>query len=165
MSNLILDGYNLIGIQHDNVEAERLRLVEALIEYRARSGHDITVVFDGWRGGGARASHQRQGGITVVYSPLGQKADELIIKMLGPHPEQVIVVSSDREVQDRAWGAGSVPVDSERFLHALNRYEPCDGEYMDEDDEDGQYQSHNRKGSAWKPSRRQKAIERALKKL
>ena len=73
--NIIIDGYNLIGIHHGSVQAERERLIEQLVAYHRRKGHGITLVFDGWKGGPGRESRSMTGGITVIYSGLGEKAD------------------------------------------------------------------------------------------
>lgn len=176
MAEIMIDGYNLIGIQHGNIEAERARLVEGLSEYGSLRGHQITVVFDGWRGGGPRATHQLIGGVNVIYSPLGQKADALMDEMLSASPTSWIVVSSDREVEASAWAGDSVPVESAVFMRILERtlrqtgapnyhggadeYEPDDDEYNEQ-----LYSKPQRKGNAYKPSRKQKAIDRALAKL
>ena len=195
MAYILIDGYNLIGIQHGNVEAERTRLVTALSTYARLRGHDITVVFDGWRGGGARATRQSIGGVEVIYSPLGQKADDLMAEMMAATRTSWIVVSSDREVEASAWAEESVPVGSEAFAKILERaigrsaaggdtgsvakdaggmseHDMYDqylggGDYEPDDDEYNErlYAEPRRKGNPFKPSRKQKAIDRALAKL
>ncbi|MBU4321109.1 MAG: NYN domain-containing protein, partial [Nitrospinae bacterium] len=57
MSSIIIDGYNLIGIHHKDLESQRQRLVERLAEYKKIKGHYITVVFDGWKSGSGEESH------------------------------------------------------------------------------------------------------------
>jgi predicted RNA-binding protein with PIN domain len=162
IANIIIDGYNVIGIQHGDVEAERERFVEALIGYRKRTGHDITVVFDGWRGGSLKPSRTTSGGVTVMYSAHGQTADALIKKIIAEDDKHWIVVSSDRDIQGRAWAGGSVPIESEQFLRKFQAGVPA-GEYSPiEDDEDD---APARKGNPRKPSKKQKALDRALKKL
>ena len=52
--------------------------MNALIEYRKGKSHDITVVFDGWKTGEARESQSATGGIKVIYSRIGEKADSVI---------------------------------------------------------------------------------------
>jgi predicted RNA-binding protein with PIN domain len=162
VASIIIDGYNAIGVQHRDVEAERRRLIGALIEYRKRKGHDITVVFDGWRGGGGSESRAREGGVEVVYSALGERADDVIKRAVKAGDRQWIVVSSDREVQSHAWGADSVPVGSEEFLRILER--PAFDEESPEEEED-EYYEPPRKGNPRKPSKKEKARQRALSKL
>ena len=71
MASIIIDGYNLIGTQHRDITAARDRLIEELIQYRKRRGHDVTVVFDGWREGPGAEHREVRAGVAVVYSPLG----------------------------------------------------------------------------------------------
>jgi predicted RNA-binding protein with PIN domain len=163
VASIIIDGYNLIGIQHRDIEAERRALIEALVGYRKRKGHDITLVFDGWRGGQGRESRTVEGGVEVVYSALGERADSVIKRRIRSRDRQWIVVSSDREVQRAAWSSDSVPVESDEFLGILERPD-AGGEYYD-DEEDDPYAEPHRKGSPRKPSKKEKARQRALKKL
>ncbi len=150
---------------HRDIEAERARFVEALSAYQKRTGHDVTVVFDGWRNGmSAAPTRSVSGGLCVMYSARGQKADELIRQILGEDRRHWIVVSSDREVQSHAWAAGSVPVESEAFLRRLEG--PSAGRRPEEEDEEDEgHIEQRRKGNPRKPSKKQKAVERALRKL
>ena len=128
-------------------------------------GHDITVVFDGWKEGGRKEESLGTGGIKVIYSRLGEKADAVIKRIISREKREWIVVSSDREIMDCAWSAGSVPVASERFLSVLEKaagsmsddYEP-----LSEEDETGK--GHG-KGNPRTPSRKEKALLRVLRKL
>jgi predicted RNA-binding protein with PIN domain len=58
MAFLLIDGYNLIGTAHRDLEKARNNLVSKLSKYSAQNGHDITVVFDGWKDGQARMVRQ-----------------------------------------------------------------------------------------------------------
>ena len=56
--HLIVDGYNLIkqsprlqALDAMDLQAGREALLELLADYRRRSHHQITVVFDGWQRG------------------------------------------------------------------------------------------------------------------
>ncbi|MGD2080165.1 MAG: NYN domain-containing protein [Nitrospirota bacterium] len=143
------------------MEAERERLVEALASYRKRTGHSITVVFDAWRGGSERPTRKSSRGVTVVYSSLGETADARIRKMISRDDAQWIVVSSDREVQAQAWREGSVPIGSEDFLRKLEGGPPA-GDFVPLEED---YGPPRRKGSPRRLSKKEKAVERALKKL
>ena len=161
ISFLIIDGYNLIGIYHSNLEKQRELLVNSLIEYRKGKGHDITVVFDGWKTGEARESQSVLGGIKVIYTRLGEKADFVIKRIVSSDRREWIVVTSDRDIADHAWASGSIPVPSEDFLRALERkVPPCFG---DEDEED--YREPQRKGNPKKLSRKERVLRRAVSKL
>jgi predicted RNA-binding protein with PIN domain len=86
-----------------------------LAQYGKTKGHDITVVFDGWKSGGLREESFVVGGIRVVYSRLGEKADSVIKRIICTGKKEWIVISSDREIAGRAWSCGCVPVPSGTF--------------------------------------------------
>ncbi len=163
---IIIDGYNLIGVSHRNLGAERERLIRDLSEYRREKGHDITVVFDGWKSGGRFPESQVTGGVRIIYTRLGDTADSVIKTMVGNKKEEWIVVTSDRDISSFAWARGSVPVSAGRFERLLERALRApsgEGEAPDEPDEDGG--SAERKGRQRTPSRKEKALMRVLKKL
>lgn len=119
------------------------------------------MVFDAWRGGSDKPTRKTSGGVTVVFSAIGETADSRIRKIISRDNVQWIVVSSDREVQAHAWRQGSVPIGSEDFLRKLEGGLPAgDFEPLEED-----YGPPRRKGSARKLSKKEKAVERALRKL
>ena len=159
MAGLIIDGYNLTGILRGDLQRERQRLIEALAAYRKKKGHDITVVFDGWKDGRGHESRTTEGGVTVIYTGLGEKADSVIKKTVSKSPTPMIVVSSDREIQKHAWSHGATPIDSELFLRVLER----DGE-TEGHEEEADYQERG-KGNPRQLSKKQKAVKRALAKL
>lgn len=161
---VLIDGYNLIGTERGNLEAAREALIGEITKYRSRTGHDITLVFDGYIDGGYGSSTLR-GGVRVVYTGIGEKADQAILRMLRRGVEAA-VISSDREVQAGAWEAGAVAVDSETFWGKLSGDQSEGGAYPDEDEEyEELYQSQRKKGNPRKASKKQKALERMLKKL
>lgn len=163
ISSVIIDGYNLIGIYHKDLESQRQRLVERLAEYKKIKGHEITVVFDGWKSGSGEETHSLTGGIKVIYSRLGEKADAVIKRIISSEKKQWIVITSDREIADHAWANGSVVVSSEEFLDILGKplkVETGEFDLLDEDE----YELP-KKGSPRKPSKREKARRRALNKL
>jgi predicted RNA-binding protein with PIN domain len=134
-----------------------------LSEYGKTKGHDITVVFDGWKSGGQREESVVVGGIRVVYSRLGEKADSVIKRIICTGKKEWIVISSDREIVVRAWSCGSVPVPSgtfESFLEHSGKTVTGEFEPLDEDRE-----TLPRQGRARTPSKKEKAILRVLKKL
>ncbi len=123
------------------------------------------MVFDGWRSGSHLETRTTQGGLRIIYSRLGEKADSVIKKLLEEAPGSILV-SSDRELVSHAWGHGSVPVDSGVFLIKIEKAEMARGGFeMDENEEEEDEAPQIRKGSPRRPSKRQKALERALKRL
>ena len=103
---ILIDGHNLIGQMPDislgdpHVEGQmvgRLRL------YTARTGHKVTVIFDGGLPGGL-SRELSGGGVEVIFAPAGRSADQLIINRLRRVRDRqgTLVVSSDREILDAA---------------------------------------------------------------
>jgi predicted RNA-binding protein with PIN domain len=137
-------------------------LIDSLIEYRRRKGHDITLVFDGWKTGEGKESQTATGGIKVVYSKIGENADSVIKRMISSDRREWIVVTGDRDISQHAWSVGSVPVSTEDFLKVVEREESSDSVYEEYDQE---YMSPPRKGNPRRQSKKEKAIMRVLKKL
>jgi predicted RNA-binding protein with PIN domain len=164
ISSIIIDGYNLIGIQHKDLEKQRNKLIEALIEYHKRKDHDITVVFDGWKTGGAQENKSSIGGIKVIYSRLGEKADSVIRRIISSERHGRIVVTSDRDIAVHAWASGSVPISSENFMHAIERMQ-TEKRNIYEEEYDEEYVQTSRKGNPRKLSKKEKAIKNILSKL
>jgi predicted RNA-binding protein with PIN domain len=137
-------------------------LVDSFVEYRKRSGHDITVVFDGWKTGEGNETQSVTGGVKVIYSRIGEKADSVIKRIISAVKREWIVVTSDREIANHAWASGSVPVSTDDFIRALGRKEPP---FSDTEAYDEEYTRPHRKGNPRKPSKKEKAIARVLSKL
>jgi len=111
MIHFIIDGYNMIGRQkglRGDIASKRERLIEYLSYYRQATGHSITVVFDGWRTGREVGQMEVVGGVYVIYTRRGEKADSVIAQMvcekagkLGSMADDLdmVVVTSDRELR------------------------------------------------------------------
>ncbi|WP_116950504.1 NYN domain-containing protein [Jiangella endophytica] len=100
--HLIVDGYNVTKTAWPTMplDAQRSRLAQGLAAVAARTGAEVTLVFDG---ADVTVPPPVAGsGIRVRFSPTGQTADELIRRMVRAEPQgrPVVVVSSDREVAD-----------------------------------------------------------------
>jgi len=121
--HLIIDGYNLIRqspwlslLDARDLEEGREALLQSLTAYRQRRlQHKITVVFDGWQGGGLRESRDVYQGMGVVYSRRGERADEVIKRLLAREGRRAVMVSSDRELQDFAESKGATWVAAGQF--------------------------------------------------
>ena len=120
--HLIIDGYNVIRqslelqlLDARELEAGRLALLARLAPYRERSRHQITVVFDGWLGGDLKETRDRQGSIQIIYSRRGEKADEVIKRLLTTERQRAVVVTSDREIQAWAQGVGATYIPAPQF--------------------------------------------------
>ena len=153
----------MIGIYHKDLETQREKLVNLLIDYRKKRGHDITVVFDGWKTGGAEENHSVTGGIRVIYSRIGEKADAVIKRLISDIRKEWIVVTSDRDIVSYAWASGSIPLSSPDFLRAIEKEPSCFAE--EECDDSQEYVEPQRKGNPRRLSKKEKAVRRALIKL
>jgi hypothetical protein len=88
----------------------------------------------------------------------------VIKRLISAEKKEWIVVSSDRDIVSYSWSHGSVPVPSSEFYSILERAaESFLGEYELLDDEDGHVIV--RKGNPRKPSKREKALIRVIRKL
>jgi predicted RNA-binding protein with PIN domain len=133
--HIIIDGYNLIGAEKGligNLEGKRNQLLKQLQEYQERKGFPITVVFDGWRSGWIREMEQRFGGIRVIFSQQGEKADSVIQRLAREMGSGCVVVTSDREVRSAAEASGAVAIYSGEFSAKLKN---LDREPLFEEDE------------------------------
>lgn len=130
--HLIIDGYNLIRrspwlslLDARDLEAGREALLQLLAEYhQRRPEHKITVVFDGWQGGALQEGRDLYHGVGVIYSRRGERADEVIKRLLAREGRRVVMVSSDRELQEFAQRAGATWVAAGQFeIQFLSRAE------------------------------------------
>jgi len=76
----------------------RDKLIEKLSPYRTLKRHPILVVFDAWQEGNPQEQHSKEKGIDIIYSKRGEKADEVIKRLVSKSKEELIVVTSDREI-------------------------------------------------------------------
>jgi len=102
-AHLVVDGYNVTKSVWPSMplEAQRTRLVQGLAALAARTGAEVTCVFDGADVSVPPAMTPGLG-VRVRFSARGQTADDLILRMVAAEPSgrPLIVVSSDREVSD-----------------------------------------------------------------
>nr|WP_277950214.1 NYN domain-containing protein [Dissulfurispira thermophila] len=168
-----MDGYNVIGIFHKDMEKARDRFVDLLIDYKKIKAHDITVIYDGYKSGAGVEHVAVRGGVKIIYSRLGERADDVIKRIISKDRREWIVVSNDRDIVNHAWSVNSIPIPSDSFFEIVSRHarrsaEQANEEIADElsckDLEDDEY-LHTFKGNPYKLSKKEKAIKRALSKL
>ena len=166
--HLIIDGYNVIRQSQElqlldarELEAGREALLARLAAYRERHRHKITVVFDGWLGGDLKETRDRRQGMLIIYSRLGEKADEVIKRLLAADRQRAVVVTSDREIQAWAQGVGAAWITAGQFemQHLLAR----EGEAAEEPDDAGTRPP--KKGPARRLPKAQRRRQQRLKKL
>ncbi|QWR76500.1 NYN domain-containing protein [Candidatus Magnetomonas plexicatena] len=179
ITSLIIDGYNVIGTIHKNLEKVREELIDDLSKYSRVKGHDVTVVFDGYKSNQHQSWGQR-GGIEVVYSGHGEDADTLIKRTIKQQKKRYIVITSDRDIATFAWANDCVPVRAEVFVRkmeqAIDRLaakpealpdinSPYDNITFDYECDEDDRVLKNKKGNARILSKKDKIIKNALDKL
>src|SRR3954463_2259770 len=123
---IVIDGYNVIGSVHGlgkALEHQRSWLLQRLAMYDEIRAHRITVVFDGWQSGSIKEEAESRGGIRVVFSKQGEKADAVVIRLARSVGSGCVVVSSDREVRQAVEKIGVVAIYAEEFTEILRNCE------------------------------------------
>jgi hypothetical protein len=173
--HIIIDGYNLIR-QSDtlrrserlSLEAGRLALIGRMAEYKQKKNHKITIVFDGWVSGSPEEERDRQRNINIIYSRRGEKADDVIKRMIEKSMEEIIVVSSDREIASFALRRGKTALSSPEFEMLINKtiQESIIADYfpVDKDEEESE-RDYKKKGPARKLSKAQRQAQTKIRKL
>jgi predicted RNA-binding protein with PIN domain len=167
--HLIIDGYNLLHVDripiHLNtaqLQRDRDRLIDQLSAYRSLRPMEITVVFDGWQGGWPSEKRERTKGIELVYSKLGEKADEVIKRLVREKGAGVTVISSDRELSRYAEKMAVAAVPSDRFKEKMeNALLRGEKDFQEEEERTGE----KKKGPSRMLSKKDKRMRSALKKL
>lgn len=99
--HVIVDGYNVTktGWPESALDVQRDRLVAGLATLGARTGAELTVVFDAAEST-TRVLVRPPRGVRVRFTPPGVIADDLIREFVAAEPEgrAVVVVTSDRAV-------------------------------------------------------------------
>jgi predicted RNA-binding protein with PIN domain len=122
--HLLVDGYNVTKLEWGtlSLEEQRVRLLRELAPVAARSGAEVTVVFDG-----ADLEHRPAvappRGVRVRFSPAGVTADEVVRDLVRAEPEgrAVVVVSSDQEVAGFAARSGARAIPAVALVRLLGR--------------------------------------------
>ena len=170
---LLIDGYNLIGayglMRNKNLEGERKGLIKKLYEYKKLKKIDITVVFDGLRSDNDIASRDRMGGISIIYSRIGESADDLIKKIVKSEgsAEGFVIVTSDREISSFCSGYNATVISSGEFKIRLEMASFFQDKDID-DEEDGSLPlqiSTKKRGNPRKLSKTERQRISKLKKL
>ena len=122
-AHLVVDGYNVTKSAYPALALaeQRRRLVDGLVPLAARTGAEVTCVFDGAEVDGRSTSLQR--GVRVVFSEPGVTADDKIRRLVRAEPRGrvVVVVSSDGEVASGVRASGARPVASAALVRLLAR--------------------------------------------
>lgn len=170
--HILVDGYNLIRqsvrlrrFERYGLEAGRQALIAWLSDYQNRKDHPITVVFDGWESGQPLEERDYSSGIHIIYSARGVKADDVLKRIAASTDEEILVVSSDREVASYAARRSKAVLSSLEFESIVDKClaAPASPEQKDEDEEDNR--RVDKKGPARKLSRAQRRTRTKIRKL
>jgi predicted RNA-binding protein with PIN domain len=119
---IIIDGYNLIGRDgglSGALEHKRNWLIQQLASFREKKNVEVTVVFDGWQSGLRNEVEEKRGGVKVVFSRPGEKADSVIMRLARRQGNGCVVVTSDREIRNGVGKFGAAAVTSDEFAEIL----------------------------------------------
>ena len=120
--HLLIDGYNATmaegGFGNLDLAAQRDRLIAEVGKLARKRGIEASIVFDGSDVvAGARRGRKP---VTVHYSAPDEIADDRLIALLEKMPKDpVVVVTSDRELQNRSKRLGATVATSRQFLSLL----------------------------------------------
>ncbi len=174
--HIIIDGYNLIRqsdslkrFEKFSLEEGRNELVRRMVSYKRLKGHKITLVFDGWIGGSPNEERMREGGISIIYSRLGEKADEVIKRIARKRGgEEIVVVTSDGGVAAAISRTSGVTIASPEFEDKV-RVEEEDAVLFEKGmiaEEDGDPTVNTKKkGPSRRISKRERLKQKRFKKL
>jgi predicted RNA-binding protein with PIN domain len=114
---IAVDGYNFIKqspelrrLEQIELQKAREGLLEQLRSYKRLKGHSFIVVFDGRQEGRLAGQRERSGGIEVIFSKPGEKADEVLKRLASEKREGIAVVTSDRDVASFAEKKGATAI-------------------------------------------------------
>lgn len=171
--HLLIDGYNLLyagrcpnSIHPASLPRERDRLIDTLSAYRRARPCRITIVFDGWQAGWATESREKRKGIDLVFSRVGEKADEVIKRLARSSGAGAVVVSSDLEIRNYAEGLKVPVIPSDQFREKMRAASLATGPRAEKNGEgEGPEEGQRKKGPSRRLSKKEKRRRTALKKL
>jgi predicted RNA-binding protein with PIN domain len=166
--HLIIDGYNLLHVDRSltnlnsiQLQWEREHLIDRLSAYRKLKPREVTVVFDGWQVGWNTETREKRKGIEIIFSKLGEKADEVIKRLVKEKGSGAVVITSDRDVARFAQRMDLAVIPSEQFQEKLEEGSSHVLEESPEEEESGM----KKKGPSRRLSKKEKRARAASKKL
>ncbi len=118
---LVIDGYNILKQRYGGEfinERTRTSLVRQLNTYATLRYHEIVLVFDG--GPSLWPTREIVYPTTIFYAGAGKSADDSISAYVAEHSnEDILLVTSDRELAHKAASYGIASVGSMDFLQCM----------------------------------------------
>ena len=157
-THIIIDGYNFIRrssylseMDLIDIQLGRETLIEMLAGYRKLRPHRITVVFDGANAPSYSQRNDKQYGIGIIFSRVGESADAVIKRMASKEREKALIVTSDRDIMNSVLNSGGSVIGSKEFEKKLSLV--YDTGYTEKD---------NQEGYGWKPTTKKKGPSKRL---
>jgi len=166
---IAIDGYNLIGawsgtgLHLPDIEQAREGLIERLIAYKRLKGLKVTVVFDGIRSGRLSRNQEVRDGVKIIYSRHGEEADYVLKQMVAEQGSGLTIVTSDRDIARFAEDRSAVVIPSSEFAELLAQCELMD--VKSGGDEDDYCDERQKKGPAFRASKKDRKKKQRMKKL
>ena len=168
--HLIIDGYNLLHpgrspVQLNPIELQwkRDRLIDRLSTYRTLKQCEITIVFDGWQGGWSTEKKETRKGVEIIFSKVGEKADEVIKRLARERGSGVTVITSDRDISKYVERMAVAVISSDQFKEKIERAFVKTEEDLNHGGDEGR--GLKRKGPSRRLSKNEKRKLQALRKL
>ena len=154
-------------------EHHREELIVRLGMYAQRLHCPITLVFDAWQQTGRVRQDSHRAGVTVIYTGQGEQADQVIQRLIRTHGKETAVVSSDLEVMNVAKTFGAFSIRSQEFmgrlslggLHQESRVKRSSGRDPQEDVDELQVRSKEKRGNPRKLPKKLRQRNRIMKKF
>jgi predicted RNA-binding protein with PIN domain len=121
------------------------------------------VVFDGWLAGGLKESRDRRAGMAIIYSRRGERADEVIKRLLERERSRAVVVSSDRELQEFAEKVSAAWISAPKF--EMSHLRLAAASLPETGEEASLGHGIRKKGPSHRAPKRQRQRQQRLKKL
>lgn len=171
--HLLIDGYNLMGCSGnsrepfaDPLEENREQLMEKIARYRGLKGAQVILVFDGGKGGYPTRRSERKWGMEVIYSKLGEEADQVIKNILQEGRKPYVVVTSDNAILNFAEARGFAFIRSREFEEKMEIAAFLSEKGMLEEEEMRDEESGARKkGNPKRLSKKERKRRAILKKI
>lgn len=159
--HFIIDGYNLMKNDHElamflqkGLEYAREAVIKRVsFATGLKNATTIVIVFDGNKNGQATQTQQKQGRIDIIYSKLGETADDVIKRLLKNHttPDEVKIITRDWELKDAAQAGQQTSGNITRRPPSINKVRQA---LKDDADSAGWNNSTKKKGTAKRASKK-----------
>ena len=134
MGILIVDGYNVVhawpalkrALQERGLEDARRSLVQALAEYAAQTGAEVTVVFDAHGRDRSGAAPEVVDGVTIRFGTRHASADHVIERLANQASRrggagEIVVATGDRLQREMVGAMGVGTISPQALLEDVQR--------------------------------------------